>query len=180
MTRRILVATLIWTALIWVAVAFAAEAPSDPRCPRCVVYRAHGQTVFLPNDTLTPGAFDPTLTREAACKPERLRQEDRRNGPAARKRAVYAAYGVKYVPGSGRYEVDHRCPVKLCGDNSERNLWIQPYTPRPGAHEKDRLEVEVIRRTCVSKELTLAEAQRIFLEPNWYEAYRRYVLGAAP
>jgi 5-methylcytosine-specific restriction endonuclease McrA len=37
-------------------------------------------------------------------------------------------------------EVDHLISRELGGADATDNLWPQPYTQHPGAHEKDRLE----------------------------------------
>lgn len=161
-----------WVALSLFLVASLAAAGADP-CPRCARYAApDGAAVLLPDPTLTPGTFDPKLTKAEACKPERLRKEDGRNVPDSRKAEVFAAYGIR--PKRGQYEIDHRCPIKLCGRNDAANLWPQPYLPWPGAHEKDVLELKIIGNVCRHGTMTLAEGQRIFLG-NWYDAYLQYV-----
>lgn len=49
------------------------------------------------------------------------------------------------------------------------NLWPQPYSQKPGAHEKDILE-NFLHRTVCGGVMTLEEAQRK-IATDWYKAY---------
>ena len=88
----------------------------------------------------------------------------------ATKREVYRRYGVK-THSTGQYEVDHLIPLELGGSNSIRNLFPEAALPRPGFHEKDRLENRLHRKVCAGQ-MSLASAQRRF-KRNWLLAYRR-------
>ena len=88
-----------------------------------------------------------------------------RHVTAATKRKVYAAYGIKSHR-SGQYEIDHLVPLELGGSNSVSNLFPEAASPRPGFHDKDRLENEVHDRACAGRQQLppLAEAHRVGLD----------------
>jgi hypothetical protein len=67
--------------------------------------------------------------------------------------------------------VDHLIPLELGGSNSIRNLFPEAALPRPGFHEKDRLENRLHRKVCAGT-ISLTSAQRQFVR-NWLRAYRR-------
>ena len=61
-------------------------------------------------------------------------------------------------------------PLELGGSNSIKNLFPEAANPRPGFHQKDRLENRLHSKVCDGT-LTLREAQRQFIV-NWLQAYR--------
>jgi hypothetical protein len=133
---------------------------------------AHAQGVCrrgrLPDSKCTPGRIFRGVTARAVCTPG-YSQRVRRVSEAT-KREVYRRYGVRtHKP--GQYEVDHLIPLELGGSNSIRNLFPEAALPRPGFHEKDRLENRLHRKVCAGK-ISLASAQREF-KRNWVIAYRR-------
>ena len=100
------------------------------------------------------------------------------------KKEAYAEYGT--APGSGvcisqtrttkqgkqvkeACEVDHLISRELGGQDEVENLWPQPYTQHPGAHEKDWLENELHKEVCAGK-ITLPDAQTE-IKNDWYVAY---------
>ena len=87
---------------------------------------------------------------------------------AAEKRAVYAAYGIR-SHATGRYEVDHIVSLELGGSNAIANLYPEAALPRPGFHEKDRLENELHAEVCGGT-VTLAAAQR-GIARDWVALY---------
>ena len=89
----------------------------------------------------------------------------------AEKAAVYARYGVAWVP--YQHEVDHLISLELGGSNAIRNLWPEPYAGRWGARTKDVLENRLHDLVCAG-ELALAAAQHQEAT-DWVTAYRRYV-----
>ena len=85
-------------------------------------------------------------------------------------RDLIKTYGLRGTPQD--YELDHLIPLELGGNPPDvRNLWPEPYEPRPGAHEKDRLENYLKRQVCAGA-MTLAAAQKA-ISSNWVEAYRK-------
>jgi len=110
--------------------------------------------------------------------------KDERHATQKMKNDVYAEYGT--APGSGvcarkRHtaksgkvvkegcEVDHLISRELGGADAEDNLWPQPYTQHPGAHEKDWLENTLHKEVCAGK-ITLPAAQNQ-IQTDWYAAY---------
>ena len=73
-----------------------------------------------------------------------------RHVTAATKRKIYAAYGITSHH-AGQYEIDHLVPLELGGSNSIANLFPEAAKPRPGFHDKDRLENEVHDRACAGQ-----------------------------
>ena len=98
-----------------------------------------------------------------------------RDVPDAEKAAVYARYGVAWVPYA--HEVDHLVSLELGGSNVIRNLWPEPYAGRWGARTKDVLENRLHDLVCEGR-LALRSAQRQEAR-DWVAAYRRYV-GSPP
>ncbi|HXQ25787.1 MAG TPA: hypothetical protein VN822_05200 [Candidatus Acidoferrales bacterium] len=109
---------------------------------------------------------------------------DERHVTKRMKNDVYAAYGT--APGVGvcvlkahqtkagktvmeGCEVDHLISRELGGADEEDNLWPQPYTQHPGAHEKDWLENELHKEVCTGQ-ITLEDAQKE-IQTDWYAAY---------
>lgn len=83
-------------------------------------------------------------------------------------------YGVKGKPED--YELDHLISLELGGNPIDRrNLWPQPYEPKPGAREKDRVEDALNKKVC-NGEITLAEAQRI-IATDWFSYYKNLIGG---
>jgi hypothetical protein len=93
----------------------------------------------------------------------------------AEKAAVYARYGVAWVPYA--HEVDHLVSLELGGSNVIRNLWPEPYAGRWGARTKDVLENRLHDLVCEGR-LALRSAQRQEAR-DWVAAYRKYI-GSPP
>lgn len=132
--------------------------------------------VAQPDPKLTPGAIDPAVTQAnigaTICVTGYTIRV--RNVPESLKRRVFEEYGIDPKE-SAKYEIDHRVSLENGGSNDIRNLWPQPYNPRPGAHEKDVLETYLKRQVCSGK-MSLADDQKI-LKGDWYAAYKRFGLG---
>jgi len=124
----------------------------------------------LPNPTLTPGDTLPGATVEDVCTPGWAKEH--RSVTESMRDQVYAEY--KRTQGPSCCEVDHVVPLELGGSNDIKNLWPQPYDPRPGAYEKDSLENELHKRVC-KVEMPLADAQKC-IESNWVECWEKYVV----
>ena len=133
-------------------------APDSGKCVpdsgKCVARGA------LPDPVCTPGA---TMIIEAGV----LDTNTICNTPTGPRRFVpfevhqlaFTEYGYTYPEPRGEFEVDHLIPLELGGDNVIANLWAEPAEPRPGFHEKDKVENYLHKQVC-SGAMTLADAQK--------------------
>lgn len=110
----------------------------------------------------TPGAIFPNATKEVICVSGYTATV--RNVTASTKRKVFAEYGVAVHSGS-TYEVDHLIPLELGGSNDITNLWAEPANPKPGFHEKDKIENYLHKQVC-SGAMSLKDAQQI-MATDW-------------
>jgi hypothetical protein len=121
----------------------------------------------LPDPSCTPGTRYRLVGKRQVCTPGYAGRV--RNVPQSRKDAVYRAYGMsKHFDGSNG-EVDHLVSLELGGTNATANLFPEAAMPRPGSHEKDRLENRLHGEVC-SGQITLRRAQRV-IAGNWVRAY---------
>ena len=120
----------------------------------------------LPDRNCTPGAAFANVTAAQVCK--RGYAGRVRHVPESVKREVYAHYGItSHSP--GQYEVDHLVSLELGGSNAIKNLWPEAAEPRPGFHEKDKVENYLHARVCRGQ-MTLRRAQRL-IATNWLSVY---------
>ncbi len=122
----------------------------------------------LPDKECTPGAIFPDAASEKICEEGYSKQV--RNVPASVKRAVYAEYGITHHK-TGEYEVDHLISLELGGSNDIANLWPEAADPRPGFHEKDKVENYLHKQVCGGM-MPLAEAQKE-IATHWLDTYQR-------
>lgn len=71
----------------------------------------------------------------------------------------------------GQYEVDHLVSLQLGGSNDIANLWPEAASPKPGFHEKDRVENYLHDQVC-SGAISLSQAQAE-IATNWLNVYNR-------
>ena len=130
-----------------------------------------------PHDRLTPGAVATTDQNDVCGVVNGLTYSKRhRATPQALKQQVYAEYGVNRA---GRdFEIDHRVPLCIGGADVKENLWPQLGWQHPSYYDKDRLEAEVCRMVCDYGEMTLPDAQAIFMG-DWIAGYQQ-IFGRAP
>ncbi len=126
---------------------------------------AHGG---LPDSACTPGAIFPDATTQQICAYGYSRSV--RNVPYSEKEQAYAEYGIQYHS-PGQYEVDHLIPLELGGSNKIANLWPEAALPKPGFHEKDKVENYMHDQAC-SGAISLRDAQ-IQIATNWLAVYHR-------
>ncbi len=120
----------------------------------------------LPDSACTPGALLATGTKDAICKSGYAKSV--RNVPDSVKNQVYAEYGIKsHTP--GQYEVDHLVSLELGGSNEIANLWPELASPKPGFHEKDKVENYLHSQVC-SGAISLQQAQQE-IATNWLAVY---------
>jgi hypothetical protein len=93
------------------------------------------------------------------------------------KRERMGAYGLQGQPLSTT-ELDHLIPLELGGAPADvANLWPEPWTGEPNAHEKDAVENYLHAQVCRGT-VTLAEAQRM-IATDWFAVYRQNGLNPA-
>jgi hypothetical protein len=97
--------------------------------------------------------------------------------PESEKAAVYAEYGIPRTHYQRPYEVDHIVSLELGGSNDISNLYPEAASPRPGYHDKDRLENRLHTLVC-AKKLSLRSVQRA-IASNWLALYTK-VIGVKP
>ncbi len=155
-----------------VAAPNAAAASSSTVAPTLPIPPLHFDPAHaaLPDPTLTPGDTLPGATADDVCTPGWATEH--RSVTESMRYQVYAEY--KRTQGPTCCEVDHLIPLELGGSNEIKDLWPQPYDPRPGAYEKDSLENELHKRVCKG-EMPLADAQKC-IESNWVEYWEKYVV----
>ncbi len=120
----------------------------------------------LPDPQCTPGAIFPDATVAQICTAGYSSKV--RNVTDSVKNQVYAEYGIaSHQP--GEYEVDHLISLELGGSNDIANLWPEPADPRPGFHEKDKIENYLHDQVC-SGAITLQQAQSQIAH-DWLSVY---------
>ena len=127
----------------------------------------------LADSRCTPGARFSRATKAKVCRPGYSSAV--RNVSSSTKDAVYAAYGMTLHFNGRDGEVDHLVSLELGGANDEANLFPEAALPRPGFHEKDRLEDRLHELVC-DHSVSLGAAQQM-IRTDWPKAYRRYVTG---
>lgn len=130
--------------------------------------RTSGCTVrgALSDSGCTPGDILPDVTREQVCRSGYASSV--RNVTTSTKNKVYAEYGITHHT-AGEYEVDHLVSLELGGSNDISNLWPEAASPRPGFHEKDKVENYLHDQVC-SGAISLDRA-RVEIATNWLEVY---------
>jgi len=121
-----------------------------------------------PDTSCTPGAYIQTATKDIICKPGYAGSV--RNVPPSLKHKVYQSYGI-LTHISGSYEIDHLISLELGGSNDIKNLWPEASSPKPGYHEKDKVENYLHKQVCVGKlSLDVARQQ---IATNWLSVYNQ-------
>ena len=152
--------------LLVIALIFAWLMPSN-LWPQTASYRAHGPAA-LNSLQATPGAVG-AMSKTQLCDPS-FRTGTVRNVTQAAKLKACALYGVPRERCTGKlYEIDHLISLELGGTNDLKNLWPQPYNPKPGAKEKDSVENILHRQVCTGT-ITLQQAQKA-ISTDWYAVY---------
>jgi hypothetical protein len=126
-------------------------------------YRHHGAIVL--NDlTVTPGATE-NVSKAQLCSAG-FHTATVRHVTESTKKAACVEYGLTPSQCTGeKVEIDHLLSLELGGSNDLRNLWPQPYSPKPGAREKDVVENSLHRLVCAGK-IGLTEAQKC-ISTDW-------------
>jgi uncharacterized protein YceK len=122
----------------------------------------------LSDSACTPGAIIATATKAKICQSGYARTV--RNVPTSEKNQVYASYGITHHS-TGQYEVDHLVSLELGGSNDIANLWPELASPKPGFHEKDKVENYLHDQIC-SGAISLQKAQ-VEIATNWLGVYNQ-------
>jgi hypothetical protein len=125
-----------------------------------------GSENIYPNPELTLGAVM-TIDKSIVCVTGYTSTV--RDVSVSLKKKVYAEYNTQYPQTKGSYEVDHFIPLELGGSNDLTNLWLEPAEPRPGFHEKDKVENYLHDQVC-NHNMSLIEAQNE-IKNDWYSVY---------
>src|SRR5438132_5486959 len=99
-----------------------------------ICHARHG----LQDPACTPGAVFAGVTVKQVCRPGY--SSSVRHVPGSEKLAVFAEYGFAGGHHGGAYEVDHLISLELGGSNAIENLWPEAASPKPGFHQKDKVE----------------------------------------
>ena len=139
-----------------------------------ILYIVAGRAVFGQNVLPTvPGLANPAVTQSniktTICRSDWTKTI---RPPASYtnrlKLAQMRALGLRGKPGD--YEEDHLISLELGGHPTDpRNLWPEPYAPRPGARQKDQVEDFLHRQVCSGK-VSLADAQKQ-ISTDWYAVF---------
>ena len=122
----------------------------------------------LADPACSPGAIFADATTDKICVSGYSKSV--RDVPTSEKDQVYAEYGIT-SHSAGEYEVDHLISLELGGSNDIANLWPEPAEPRPGFHEKDKVENYLHDQVC-SGAMSLTEAQ-VGIANNWLSFYQQ-------
>jgi hypothetical protein len=149
--------------------AVAGSTDPGPSAPLSPVTRHSGCHVHgpLPDHACTPGARFPNVTTAMVCTAGYARSV--RHVTYAKKRAVYAAYGMRRHFNGHNGELDHLVALELGGSNDQSNLWPETVARTHGFHQKDRLENELHGEVCAGS-ITLYRARLI--AGDWVKVYR--------
>ena len=129
----------------------------------------------LQDAACTPGDIFPNVTWRDVCTPGYARSV--RDVPQSIKNKAYAGYGItRRLP--GQYEVDHLVSLQLGGSNDLSNLWPEAASPKPGFHEKNRVENYLRDQVCKAN-ITLKAAQ-VAIASNWVTVYNNMPNKNAP
>ena len=149
---------------------------SPPKRSTTGTLQKAGPLWAYPDPARTPGFANPDITQanieETICNPGCSTRSIRPSSSYTTrvKKQQLREWGL---PGTAAdYEEDHFISLELGGDPTDpRNLWPEPYSPRPGAKEKDVVENYLHKQVC-SGTMTLQEAQRD-ITTDWYKIYLR-------
>ncbi len=132
----------------------------------------------LPDQSLTPGAIDATITQSNIQTTICVRGYTKTVRPPvyftnSLKKKQIQDYGYADINPT-HYEEDHLIPLSIGGNPSNpSNLWPQPRLSEWNAQKKDILEFKLYKLVCEGI-LPLDDA-RHQISTNWIETYKRYV-----
>ncbi len=125
----------------------------------------------LPDPDCTPGQIIESATKEQICVPGYTKSV--RNVPQSEKEKVFSEYGITNRQ-PGEFEVDHLISLELGGSNGIANLFPEAAQPRPGFHEKDKLENYLHDQVC-NDAISLSDAQ-LQIAHDWLYVYQKMLI----
>lgn len=142
----------------WVVFALVLLRPSKVTMTstKVALIRCHLQDQAFADAGCTPGSVFEVATLKEICVPGYATRH--RHVSDSDKRRIERSYGVMaHVPYGkpGSHEDDHLIPLELGGDNTDKNLWPEPW---PGNTVKDVAE-NVAHRAVCAKEMSLPLAR---------------------
>jgi hypothetical protein len=162
--------------IVFVIIFFLREltkTSSDHVPPAQSAVRRVGAPSLYPDPSRTPSARNPAVSQstisETICVPGWTKTV-RPSGAETHRIKLEMMRELNSAGSLSEYELDHYLPIELggCPDCLD-NLWLEPYGPGPGAHEKDEVENYLHRRVCDGS-MALQEAQRAIVA-DWYRVY---------
>ena len=146
--------------------------PPPPPAPSAV--SRVGPRELYPDAALTPGLANPEITQnnisDTICNPVWSTKSVRPPSSYTTRLKRDQMRELGLPGGLADYEEDHFISLELGGHPTDpRNLWPEPYKPRPGARQKDVVENYLRKQVC-SGALTLQQAQNA-IATDWYKVY---------
>lgn len=137
------------------------------------VGKAGPQRIY-PDAVRTPGLTNPDVTQAdigaTICNPAWTTRGIRPTESYTRRLKLQQMREWGLPGGPADYEEDHLISLDLAGSPTDpRNLWPEPYGPKPGAREKDVVERYLHAQVC-SGRITLEDAQEAIVA-DWYRIY---------
>jgi hypothetical protein len=133
-----------------------ASASAAQHCRKIDIDKSSGLCT-VPDSALTPGKMDASL----AC----VSNTDRpRSVTDSEKSAILAAYGYPANTKKSTGEFDHWFPHWMGGADTQENIWFEPHAGKFGSYAKDKVELLLWRKVCVSKTMTLNQAKTTYLK----------------
>jgi hypothetical protein len=141
-----------------------------------------GPASLYPDKSRTPGAVNAAITQatigQTICNPSWSTRTVRppASYTTALKKKQMADWGLPGAPSD--YEEDHFISLELGGNPTDpKNLWPEPYSPAPGAKQKDTVENGLHKEVC-NGTVSLSRAQEI-ISTDWYACYLEIQKGSA-
>jgi hypothetical protein len=133
-----------------------------------------GPSSVYPDQSRTPGFKNPNITQDniedSICSSNWSTKSIRPPASYTTKLKLRQMHEWGLKGTTADYEEDHLISLELGGSPTDpRNLWPEPYSPKPGAREKDVVEAYLHKRVCMGV-MTLSEAQTA-IATDWYRIY---------
>ena len=139
----------------WLTLILLVGMASAQHCRKINIDKSSGSCT-VPDPSLTPGEMDPSL----ACVSNAARP---RAVTSSEKDAIVRAYGYTANTEKSTGEFDHWLPHWMGGSDGPKNIWFEPHAGKFGSRTKDKVELLLWRKVCVSKTMTLNQAKTAYL-----------------